>query len=250
MNRATYISSYLIYRDVNDEVIRAVSGALLNRLYLDQPIPRDKFAEVVYEEAIPLNGIPTTEVVKMARREHVDAFFRDGSLRLGNFRYYNQYDQEEIGDRQEGSFILVGNCPPTTAFVEIGGGFDNYIYCCFAGEPDPNCLGRFGYDAGMRIRDIAGFTEAVAEKIQSEKHWYSKCAYSRDKVVVGSVDADFDFGTISSRLLDLTSEAKYFVKPDKYAHQCEYRFVWKMPGDVTEPLDLKCPEAIQFCETL
>ena len=67
MNRATYISSYLIYNNIDLVAIQAVAGALINRLYLDQPIPYDKFASVVDEAQVLLNVVPTKPVIKMAR---------------------------------------------------------------------------------------------------------------------------------------------------------------------------------------
>ncbi|MCB0084965.1 MAG: hypothetical protein KDE47_28690 [Caldilineaceae bacterium] len=248
MNRATYISSYLIYNNIDLVAIQAVAGALINRLYLDQPIPYDKFASVVDEAQVLLNVVPTKPVIKMAKAEHVDAFFRDGSLRLGTFSYYNKFDHEEIGDRSEGSFILVGQCPPTTAFVEIGGGFDHYVFCCFCGEADQACLQRFDYDSSFQIVDIEGFATAIQKRLGALSYRFAECVYSRDKVVVGRVERDFDFNRMSARLLDFVNEAKYFVKPDKYSHQSEFRFTWQMPSDVDVPLDFQCPEAVQYCQ--
>ncbi|NJN82366.1 MAG: hypothetical protein HC802_08885 [Caldilineaceae bacterium] len=246
MNRVD-ISSYLIYNNIDSVAIRAVAGALINRLYVDQPIPYDKFASVVDEAQVLLNVVPTKPVIKMAKEEHVDAFFRDGSLRLGTFSYYYTFDHEEIGDHSEGSFILVGHCPPTTAFVEIGGGFDHYVFCCFCGEVDQACLRRFEYDSSFQIVDVEGFAAAIQKRLSALSYRFAECVYSRDKVVVGRVERDFDFSVMSARLLDLVNEAKYFVKPDKYSHQSEFRLTWQMPSDVDIPLDFQCPEAVQYC---
>jgi len=252
MKQSVYISNYLIYPDLNEDQIRALSGALLHGLFIDQPIPRDKFAEIVEESEIPLNVTPNGQVVKMAKQEHVDAFFQSGSLRLGTFRYYNKFDHGEIGDTQEGSFILVGRCPPKTAFVEISGGFNYYVFCCFNGELDGECLQRFGYNSGFRITDVAGFSAAIQKQIRAIPTGtnFSRCAYSKDKVVAGKTDPNFNLGIMSARLLNLANEAKYFVKPNKYAHQSEFRFIWQMPEDVETPLDIKCPEAVKFCERI
>lgn len=249
VHQATYITSYLIYSGINREKIRAISGALINRLYLDQPIPRDKFAEITEESTIPLNIVPDKPVVKMAKRQHVEAFFQNGALRLGTFSYYNHFDHEEIGDTSEGSFVLVGQHTDTTAFAEIAGGFNNYLFCCYGGAPDPECVERFGYDSNFTIVDIEGFASTIGKHIGAVDYRFAQCAYARDKVVIGTVDRDFDFNTISPRLLDLATEAKYFLKPDKYAHQSEFRITWQMTSDVDLPLDILCPEAIEYCKT-
>ncbi len=144
---STYITSYILYPFISEPQIQAVAGALLHRLFIDKPIPADKVAELVYEEEILLNVIPDQSIIKMAKAEHVNAFFTTGALFLGNFAYYNAFDHEEIGDAAEGSFILVGRNPETTALVEIGGGFENHLFCCYAGEADKDCMRRFGYDA-------------------------------------------------------------------------------------------------------
>jgi hypothetical protein len=182
MNRATYIAGYVICNNIDQVGIRAMAGALLNRLFLDQPIPYDKFADVVEESQIPLYIVPRRPVIKMTKREYVDAFFRDGTLRLGTFSYYNRFDHEEIGDNTEGSFILVGQHPPTTAFVEISGGFNNYVFCCYSGDADDACIRRFGYDASYRILDVNAFASAIQKRIGAVNYWFSECVYSKDKV--------------------------------------------------------------------
>lgn len=250
MNTSTYLRSYLLCKNIGEESIRAVSGALVNELPLDKPIPRGSYADIIYEEAIPSGKLPAEPVVKMSKAKHVDSFFQIGSLRLGTFSYYNEFDHEEIGDSAEGSFVLVGQNPPTTAFAKMKGGFNNYVFCCYAGEADDACLDRFGYDSGFRISDVESFAEAVGSKIGAKKFWFSKCSYSEDKVLVGDVSEYFDFNVLSGRLLHLANEAKYFVKPDTYSHQSEFRFVWQMPSDVDDPLDIQCPEAIQYCQKL
>lgn len=247
MKRASYISTYLLYNRIDDVGIRAVTGALIHGLYIDQPIPREKYADVVREEDVPLNAPPGDPVVKLSREEHVESFFRDGTLRLGNFSYYNAFDHEEIGDTAEGSFILVGKRPSEVAIVEIGGGFNYYVFCCYAGEVSDACRRRFGYDSGFRIIDVEGFAAAVGENIGAQDYWFSRCVYSRHKVLIAESEDDFDFNTVSARLLDLASEAKYFVKPDAYSHQSEFRFVWRMPSDVDVPIDIRCPVAVKYC---
>ena len=104
MKMAAYITSYLRYRGLDERGIRAISGALINRLLIDQAIPPEKHAEIVYDTEIPLDQTPITRVIKMSNREHVERFFDDGTLQLGDFRYFNNFDHEEIGDRSEGTF--------------------------------------------------------------------------------------------------------------------------------------------------
>ncbi len=242
-----FVKSYLVYDKLEETPIRAIAGALLNNLYIDQEIPSDKYAEIVYEKDIPLNVFPTKPVIKMAKKDHIEAFFRDGTLQLGTFDYYNSFDHEEIGDSAEGSFLLVGCSPSHTAFAEMGGGYNNYVFCCYAGEPDEMGIKRFGYESYFEIVDILGFAKAIQSQIDATKRWYGACAYSTDKVLLGDTPPNFDFNVLSDIQLDLVNMSKYFIKPSTYSHQSEFRFIWQMHSDVEKPLIITCPKAVKFC---
>lgn len=244
---ASYISTVLNYRQIDERGIRAVAGALLNRLFLDQPIPEEKFADVVFEDSIQLNCVPPGPIVKLTAAQYVEEFFSTGKLRLGSLRYYGGFDHDEIGDPSEGSFILVGRKPTSTAVVEIAGGFDHYVFCCYTGTPDIECRKRFGYDSEFRIVDPGGFATAIGQSLSVPGFHFASCVYSRHKVLIADVPNDFDFNVISARLLDLVSEAKYFVKPNKFAAQSEFRFIWPAENDIDGTRDIVCPNAIQYC---
>ena len=56
---SVYITTHLSYPpNLLDEQIRAIAGALINRLYIDQPIPFDKFADITYEQEFIKKQIP------------------------------------------------------------------------------------------------------------------------------------------------------------------------------------------------
>ncbi len=40
----------------------------------------------------------------------------------------------------------------------------------------------------------------------------------------------------------------YFLKPLRYAHQNEYRFIWCVSQRTDDCLDIACQEALKFCE--
>ena len=243
-----HFTSYVLYPSLSDVAIRAVSGAMLNGLYLDQPIPANKHADVVQSSEIRAGIIPKQPIIKMAKREHVDAFFSTGSLRLGTLNDFNKHDHAEISDASEGRFLLVGRNQHATAFAELGGGFDQFAFCCYAGDPDPHCIERFGYDDAYRINNPTEFAKAISASIGAIGFSFASCIYSKDKAVVCSIPDDFDFSVISPHLLNLAGLAKFFVKPATYSHQCEFRFLWQMPTDMEFPEVIQCKEAMQFCE--
>ncbi len=248
MASSMHLYQYLDFgRRLDERQISGVCGALAHNLPLDKNVPPECFARLVPESAIRRMLVPLAPTVKMARREHVDAFFRDGIIRLGTFAYYNQFDHEEIGDPGEGSFILAGQSPTRTVVAHLAGGFNQYVLCCYSGEPDDACVRRFGYDDSFVINEPARFAESIANALGAEGFEYAACAYGPHKVMVGAVPEDFNFQIVSHRLLDLTTSAKYYIKPETYSHQREFRFLWQMPGDVKLPIDIYCPAAIEYC---
>jgi hypothetical protein len=241
-NISAYFLDYIVYENISDETACAIAGALT--------IPRDPFPQIVDETDFTLNVCPTFPIIKMSKSAHIDHFFNDGSLRLGSFKYFNEFDHPEIGDPTEGSFILVGKDRHITAFAQIAGGFNYLAFCCFAGELDQSISKEFNYDSAFEIVDIEGFADAVQSVINSTVYLHGECLYSKNRIIRGSANGFDFFSTMSNRLLDLVSEAKFFLKPIHLSHQSEFRFLWKMNKDFSGFLDIKVPEAIKYCRRI
>ena len=242
MKKASYISTYIIYPNnvVTEDYLKGVSGHLIYN--------RKKHADITYETEFDNLNIPKGKIIKMSHKKWIDKFFETGSLRLGTLDYFRSLDDPEKGDIKEGSTILVGQGKAHTAFVEITSGFNNYVFCCYDGEANLEVIKRFDYDDYFIITDPVGFAKVISEKIKSVNSYQSRCLYKRDKVLVGKAPDNFDFNVISTRLSELVSQTKYFIKTENYKHQNEFRFIWETKSDVKEPLDIKCPEALSFCK--
>ena len=242
------IQSLVGYRQrLSAERIREVSGAMLDGSPLDARIPTSKHADFVYESEIGLNELPNHSVIKMSKSEYVDKFFQSGHLQLGTFTYYNAFEHDEIGDREEGSFLLVGQGKSVTHFNQVAGGFNKYVLCCYAGEPDPECVSKFGYDACFEITDVRRFTKAIAKSVKAKEFVFANCIYNTHKVIVGELFEDYHSPKFLSRTLEIAGLAKYFVKNVKFSHQREFRFLWSARSDVYSPLIVRCPQAVEFC---
>jgi hypothetical protein len=238
----TLIGTYVLYGDLEEDQIQQISGAIIDNGRVG------RIAELTYEQDIPMNKIPSERIVKMSHKEHVDNFFKTGSIQFGNFEYYTKFDHGEIGDNSEGSFLLVGRCPGRTGFVKISGGFNHYVFCAYQGEVNSDCINKFGYDSSFVINDVEGFSKAISKRLKCMERKYSSCIYRKDKVLVGSAPENFPFLSISPAQMKFVSDAKYFLKPQKLSHQKEFRFIWRSDIDLVEPKIIECPEAIQFCE--
>jgi hypothetical protein len=245
---STYVKSLLICApNLSDQHIRAISGVLIHGLFLDQPIPYDKFADITYEQEFNNCSNPKNKLIKMSMKEHVDSFFEKGKLQLGTFKYYKQVDNPEIGDMSEGSLIIVGRSEKQTAFAEIGSGFNNYVFCCYDGDANPEVVKKFGYDDYFEITDVNGFSESIKNSLKAEKSYKSRCIYKKDKVLVDDIPKDFDFSVVSAKLKEMVNETKYFLKTNEYNHQKEFRFTWEVESDIEQPIIIDCLEATKFC---
>jgi len=245
----TLISNYLLYPpNLPDEHIRALTGALKNGLFLDKPIPHDKFADITYESEF--NGLEkaNSRIIKMSKKEYVDAFFNNGTLQLGTFEYYRNHENEEVKDPEEGSTIFVGSNSKNTAVITITGGFDHYVFCCFDGEANQEIIKKFDYDSYFEIIDPEGFQQAISKKLNAVFSMKSKCIYRNDKVLVSQISEEFNFGILSSHMETLGDVSKFFIKDKGFQHQNEFRFTWKLPSDIKKPIILDFPEAIEFCK--
>lgn len=204
----------------------------------------------VYEDDIKLMEVPERPIIKMTKSEYVDNFFETGSLQLGSFEYYANHENDEVRDKLEGDVVLIAQRDNFTAAGRFGGGFDHYIFCTFLGDPDPEVLAKFGYDSGFIITDPDGFAKAIKKTLGAKKHEYAACRYNHHKVLRGLINPNFDMMRIDHRTIEMLGTARHFIKPSEFAHQSEFRFTWKMPQDVSQPIIVTCPEAIQFCERL
>lgn len=244
----TLISDFLLYPpNLPDQHIRALTGALINRLFLDQPIPYDKFADITYESEFDGLESPSSSIIKMTKKEHLDSFFKHGTLQLGTFEYYRNHENNEVKDIEEGSTILVGSNSKNTAVVTITGGFDHYTFCCFDGEPDKKLIQKFEYDSYFEIVDPVGFQQAISDKLNAVFSMRSRCVYKNDKVLVSQISEEFNFGVLSAHMATLGDYSKFYIKNRRFEHQNEFRFTWKLPNDIKEPIIMDFPEAVKFC---
>jgi hypothetical protein len=223
-----------------------LASKLAKGLPPNQPLVGE-IVDPAYEEDVRLMHLPTRRVAKMARKQHVDAFFNDGTLRLGTYEDFRTQGNAEVRDHQEGLATVVGVGSSITAFGTYQRADDSYIFCTFLGNPDANVIEQFGYDDQFFIDDIAGFCSAIKEPIGATSVSFGTCVYCEYKVLVGSLDPMFNPTRIDHRTAELAGEATHYVKPVRYSHQNEFRMVWRMRRSVSKPVIIKCPEAIQFC---
>jgi hypothetical protein len=182
-------------------------------------------------------------IVRMAKKKYVDAFFNDGTLRLGTLAYYQLMEQAEMGDPREGWYIICARNSKGTLLSVLEGALHSYVLCCTSGYPSNNLLQGFEHDDSFEIVNRAGFARAIGKKIGALNYASSRCIYSRYKVVETELPENFfydynsDEVTLSGELLNLFNESQYFIKPLEFKHQKEFRFMWEVKTPVTGPTD-------------
>jgi len=127
---------------------------------------------------------------------------------------------------------------------------------------DEALIKSFECNSYFRITDTTKFGIAVARHIPGLVAGFEgPCLYQDKKIVeqdLGYINLD-DFrnerteGKISIPALNdfLNSRMQHypmFLKDKSFSHQVEYRYVWIVRKKESDFIDIKVPEAIQFCE--
>lgn len=227
----------------------------LNRLcgYLarERPSKESRSVEPIPETRFELNLVPNESIVKLSKKKYVDAFFDSGQLQLGSFIHYAKFDHNEIGDNQEGITTLLAKTSSGVIGGTYGSGFNQYVFCTSIGDTDHETMEKFGYDDGFIINDPEAFSKAIAKSIGARAFTFGRCVYHSHKAVLGfPKDADVNSGRLSHESGEIVTSAKYFIKPERYSHQKEFRFLWETSSDINDAKVFDCSSAIQYCSRL
>jgi len=231
---------------------RALSSLEVSQLvtYYAQASSSETITELIepaQEDDIELMVVPSQRVAKMTKKKYLDDFFDRGILQLGTYDFFRNAGNIEVRDDQEGFVTLVGRGVDSTAWGRFMCGGDNYLFCTYLGDPDPAVLNAFEYDSCYFINDSRGFANAVQIALDAQNYSFGKCVYCEENAIIGGLKPEHSFERIDHRTVEMIGEAMNFVKPMRYSHQLEFRFVWKMPAYVRGTLVVECPNAVQFC---
>jgi hypothetical protein len=194
---------------------------------------------------------------------YVDDFFRDGSLRISSFKSFANHDDEQRNDATEGQGMIWNTTSEgagQTMVAVMSQGNNAYVLCGSTSH-DPSLADAFSADSGFRINDTTAFADAVGHRISGFTGGIEgACLYLARKNVqrdVGLVNLDnlktdssgqsLDLGKMMGFFGDLAGDDLYFMKPNRYSHQNEYRLLWFAHDEANVYADIKCPEARQFC---
>lgn len=231
-------------KDISDSQLNAICGFVAES--------KDKNFKPILETQFELNCVPQEPIIKLGKKEHIDAFFKHGTLQLGSYDYYNTFDHTEIGDDQEGIVTLAARGEGDAGCIigKYGSGFNQYIFCAFIGNPDCETMKNFEYDSGFIIHDPIGFSNAITESISASSSTFGKCVYHPHKAILGFPKEPINGGRLSHETGKIVNAAQHFIKPERYSHQKEFRFLWEQSLDISGAKIFDCPSAIQYCSPL
>lgn len=196
----------------------------------------------------------------------VDEFLATGSLRLSSFRKFAKHTDEERHDAGEGMAGMNINYGGGQHLAGVGFfGSEAYVLSTSTVQSTDLMKQFAGSDGYFKIKDSVAFAAAVSAHIPGFMFGYEGlCIYESARLVTGDYakplmpvpppdsenEAEKYFADMEQKIHKDTQLAPYFMKPLKYVHQSEYRFVWCASQPTQETIDIVCPEARQFCEKI
>lgn len=235
-----------IEKELSDLDLHRLCGFLVH----GKPITAEQVVEPIPETRFELNVVPQEPIIKLSKKEYVDAFFESGELQLGCFNYYRKYDHTEIGDNQEGTATLLAKIDSGVIGGKYGSGFNQYMFCTYIGIPDRETMENLECDSGFIINDPIGFSNAIAESICAASSIFGRCVYYPHKAILGFPKDVVNPNKLSHESGKIVTAAQYFIKPERYSYQKEFRFLWEQSLDVNERKIFDCSSARQYCSPL
>ena len=209
-------------------------------------------------ERRPVWDIRTPVVCRYLDACYVEEFFQYGRIRLSSFAEFAQHKDEQRMDALEGVATLTGMGPAQTTFAQVRAG-PNALVLCGSVLESRDLMHVFGVNSYFRITDTIAFSQTIAARLEGYAGGIEGyCHYKGTRVIRRRVpfdpkDFELNGGGLAmadmSRYIAMIAGTEvYLLKHHDYAHQCEYRFVWKVKNDNPRSLVLECPDAVQFCE--
>jgi len=202
-------------------------------------------------------------VYRHMAQEYVELFFNHGRLRLSSFDEFKKHPDEARRDEHEGFGQLTNvnaNGQEQTVFAVMGSGHNAFVLCGSTTPLEPK-EDRPQTTTGFLIHDTFNFLSVVGRRIPKivammEGH----CLYQSEKIIrrfgpgidfdamkISPDKNELDMGKMQAALMGMAGEDLVFLKPNRFAHEAEYRLVWAVKENVTGYLDIECPEAVEFC---
>ncbi len=206
-------------------------------------------------KSISIHAHPTPVYRYFDNPEYVEKFFETGALRISSFEAFSSHPDESFRDAGEGKNIMAVNGKNSSFYALTESGKSCFILSTSILGPWVN-IEKFKDKACFEITNPWKFAMAIANSLdECSNAVLGSCSYIPKRVVTKDVpEHDFverhKMGGINAINEDIEGLLQYstmFHKPMRYQDEQEFRIVWDMDHAVTEPKDIICQEARQFC---
>lgn len=210
-------------------------------------------------------AVHTPVVFRFMERQYVETFFSTGDLRISAMKNFRNHENEQRRDGLEGIYQLVGHYSDGTFYNGVAqSGYKSFILC---GSTEM-ISERFSKNAAIQIFDTTAFGIEVGKYIPGLQRGVEGFCIYNGLPVEFQVPAGITFQDIAMHREKLGNEvegdinaftagvrtaqenALFFKKHSRFSEESEYRWVWRTDTLVSNVLDIKCPEARQFCRPL
>lgn len=220
-------------------------------------IPESHLTSVTFNVGRQLTVFVPT-LYRYMEDQYVDAFLKEGRLRLSSFKAFRRHKDEQRGDPDEGQTLLLMNdveSDRSFGVVSLSGDNAYVLSMSTLGQ-----LGGFG-NASFEIFDPVNFCAQVASEIVGMgPMMLGQCIYVDNRILrtggtppsVDDLKDDSDSTKISLEKIMAQQRAmsgpkEYFLKERRYEEQSEYRMLWATDRPSAEFLDIVLPQRLRYC---
>ena len=197
-------------------------------------------------------------------QQYIDLFFETGKILISAFQVYKSYDDNQLGDFDEGKSTFVHNTIDeeiikSNATGHMESGKKSYCFCTST-ILDKKLFNTFKRNSVFRIKDVGNFGMEISKSIEgtTNEMFFGNCIYLYERVLkekVGTLAVRFQPTETNIKSSEIFSGSLFgskllFVKLIKYQSQSEYRMLWPTLMNVNCSLVLDCPEALKYCEKI
>lgn len=203
----------------------------------------------------------TPYIYRYENQKWIDNFFETGEILISSFDQYSKYEDNQLGDKSEGSSINFGLTENKKTIVSVTSVGSNFYCFCTSTQLTKDLFETFNRNSVFRIKDPLNFIMQVELALQNVSEvFFGNCIYLEKRSIIKNVQSlDLDemknpdgnglsMEKMMNRAFEIGGFEQLFLKKLIHQEQNEYRLLWKTDKKVTDPIVIKCPEAIKFCE--
>jgi len=207
-------------------------------------------------------NVQIPRVYRYLPERYIDQFFESGIIRLSTFARFATYLDEQGGDDQEGKGVLYIEGDQRSAMYSATFGSDAYILCGSTTlsqaqldrwriwkEPSAVLEIRNTTAFGMTIgRQLAGWRVGCEGLCEYGDRAIDRHDTSVDRLVE-EMQATGSGPTLDElfQILTVHGAAFCFRKRPQFQGESEYRWIWLVDRSVSDPIEVTCLEARQYC---